>query len=85
MTLGTRILRFGLPCVTTPTGLQGLDAAAGFMTGTEDPRGFADEVVRLLGDDAQWTRVSKASRDFIAAHYSTDALWAVLSRAMGAD
>lgn len=76
-------LRFGLPCVTTPTGMQGLGDAAGFMPASADPQQFADLVVEMLTDDARWLQVSVESRAFIAAHYSRDALWSVLSGALG--
>jgi len=76
-------LRFGLPCVTTPTGMQGLGAAADFMPASADAQVFADHVVRMLSDDAEWRRISAASRVFIAEHYSREALWGVLSSALG--
>ena len=75
-------LRFGVPCVTTSTGLQGLDDASGFMQASDDARAFADQVIRLLGDDDQWDRVSQMSRQFIADHYSPEALWRALSKAI---
>ena len=75
-------LRFGVPCVTTSTGLQGLDDATAFMHACDDAEAFAARLVQLLGDDAEWGRVSVASRRFIAEHYSPEALWAVLSRSI---
>ena len=75
-------LPFGVPCVTTSTGLQGLDDASGFMQASDDARAFADQVIRLLGDDGQWDRVSQMSRQFIADHYSPEALWRALSKAI---
>ena len=77
-------LRFGVPCVTTSTGMQGLGDAAGFMPRADDADGFAAAVLRLLADDGDWHRVSAASRGFIARHYSREALWGVLSRSVGA-
>lgn len=75
-------LRFGVPCVTTPTGMQGLGAAAGFMPSSADAAAFAAMVVRLLRDDDHWCEVSQASRTFIDGHYSPQALWNVLSAAL---
>ena len=77
-------LRFGVPCVTTPTGMQGLGAAAGFMPACADAKAFAAHVVHLLDSDDDWRRVSKASRQFIADHYSREALWSILSRSIAA-
>ncbi|KAF1686743.1 glycosyl hydrolase family 1 [Pseudoxanthomonas broegbernensis] len=75
-------LRFGVPCVTTPTGMQGLGGAAGFMQSSADADRFAAMVVRLLRDDDHWCRTSQASRTFITDHYSPRALWDVLSAAV---
>lgn len=49
-----------LPCVTTPTGMQGLGAVAGFMPASADPQVFSDHVVRMLSDADEWRRVSAA-------------------------
>ncbi len=74
-------MRFGLPCVTTPTGMQGLGEAAIFMPHSADPQNMAASIVTLLRDDAEWERVSGASRDFIAKNYSREAVWRVISDA----
>lgn len=75
-------LRFGLPCVTTSTGMQGLGDALDFMPAGDDPQIIAEHLVRLLFDDQDWLSTSRASQTFIRQHYSADALWRVLDTAM---
>ncbi|NWF34645.1 glycosyltransferase [Stenotrophomonas sp. SAM-B] len=76
-------LQHGLPCVTTSIGMQGLGDAASFMPVGDAPGDMAAHIVTLLRDDEAWRRVSRAERAFIGAHYSHDALWQVLSAAIG--
>lgn len=70
-------MRYGLPMVTTPVGVQGL-SAAGFLPHSMDAGVLADEICRLLADDGRWDEVSRASMAFIADNYSVQALWRVL-------
>ena len=67
-------LRHGVPCVTTSTGVQGLGAAHAFMAGIDDAREMADRIDVLLGDDAEWQRVSAAGLEFLEQGYSRAAL-----------
>lgn len=73
-------MRFGVPCVTSATGAQGLDAASGFLVQAESPEAFAAQVSRLLGDDAQWRAASEQSLAFVRSHFSGDALWRTFGR-----
>lgn len=72
-------MHYGIPCVTTSIGRQGLDEAAGFLAAEDDAEAAAHRILMLLGDDAEWRRVSAASRAFIARRFSPDAVWEVLS------
>lgn len=72
-------MHFGIPCVTTSTGRQGLDEAAGFLAAADDAGTAARRILELLDDDAEWRRVSRESREFIARRFSPAALWEVLS------
>ena len=76
-------LRHGTPCVTTSVGMQGLGDADQFMRVADDPHEMADHIVTLLRNDEQWASISAAERNFIARRYSSDALWTVLSKAIG--
>lgn len=76
-------MRYGVPCVTTSIGMQGLGDAAKFMQAGDEPQALAAHIVTLLQDDAHWQQVSAAERDFIDRFYSPEALWGVLGAAIG--
>ncbi|MEN5393319.1 glycosyltransferase family 4 protein [Stenotrophomonas sp. TWI377] len=76
-------LQYGLPCVTTSVGMQGLADASSFMQVADAPEPMAARILALLRDDAHWSQVSSAERAFIRRYYSHDALWGVLSAAIG--
>ncbi|MCW0392671.1 MULTISPECIES: glycosyltransferase [Xanthomonas] len=75
-------MRFGLPCVTTSTGMQGLGGASSFMPIANEPQAMARHLISLLSDDQHWLEVSNMSRAFIAANYSGDAVWRVMKQAL---
>ena len=75
-------LRHGVPCVTTPVGMQGLSGAESFMCVADEPAAMAAHVLALLRDDALWQSVSSAQQAFIAREYSRDGLWRVLLASM---
>lgn len=76
-------LRYGVPCVTTSIGMQGLGDAAKFMLADDEPQAFAAHIVAVMQSDDMWQRVSTAERDFIDRCYSREALWNVLGAAIG--
>lgn len=76
-------MRYGLPLVTTPTGLQGLAEAESFTYAEEDAEEFASRVVHLMDDDEEWLARSAAARDFICRRFSTEAVYAVISQELG--
>jgi len=63
--------------VTTSVGVQGL-AGAEFLPHADAPAVLADNICRLLEDDAHWCATSRAGTEFIEAEYSQAALWRVL-------
>lgn len=68
-------LRYGVPCVTTSAGVQGLSKVSEFLPATDDTRAFADHVAVLLSDDAAWRKVSAAGQTFVKAHFTEAAQW----------
>ncbi|WP_235679857.1 glycosyltransferase [Cupriavidus necator] len=72
-------MRFGLPCVTSAAGAQGLADAADFLAVADDPARFADHVLNLLRDDSVWLETSKQSQQFAKERFSENALWRVLA------
>jgi GT2 family glycosyltransferase len=75
-------MRYGLPCVTTSTGAQGLANASAFLAVSDDPEAFASHVADLVRDNAHWVKVSTASQEFVRARFSEDTLWNIVSRDM---
>ena len=71
-------MRFGLPCVTTSIGKQGLETVGDWLQAQDDPQAFADALLHLLDDDAAWNAASRASQQHARAHFSADALWRVI-------
>ncbi len=64
-------LGHGLPCVTTPIGVEGSGLAhETHVLVAEDARALADAIVRLHADDALWERLSIAGLAFVEEAYS---------------
>ncbi len=67
-------LGHGLPVVTTSIGAEGMKLAHGDNALlADDPAAFAESVVRLVTDEALWTRLSRAGYRHVATHFSEDA------------
>jgi len=65
----------GLPVVTTPRGAEGLEAIPGRELLVADGRDrFAEELVRLLGDEALQRRLSQAGRARAARDHDNERL-----------
>jgi GT2 family glycosyltransferase len=68
-------MRFGVPCVTTSAGVQGLAQTAEFLAFADDAETFAGYVLRYLEDDTEWRRVSAAGQTFVRANFTEEAQW----------
>ncbi|MDE2156349.1 MAG: glycosyltransferase [Xanthomonadaceae bacterium] len=77
-------MRFGVPCVTTTAGIQGLARTGGFLAAADDPAGFASLVLRYIADDAEWRRVSAAAQAFVRADFTEQAQWRAFAGELGA-
>ncbi len=65
----------GLPTVTTSIGAEGMGATPGeHLLVADDPREFADAVVRLLRDPDLWHRVAAAGKEFVARHWGLETI-----------
>jgi glycosyltransferase involved in cell wall biosynthesis len=62
--------RHGLPLVTTPIGIQGLDGATNFTAVAETAEAFAAAVLTLLDDDEAWRRASAGQLSFARRTFS---------------
>lgn len=71
-------MRHGVPCVTTGVGAQGL-AAAACLRVADDPATFAALAGELITDDAAWMEAARGGVEFLARHFSVDAVWRALA------
>ncbi|MGE5625979.1 MAG: glycosyltransferase [Bacillota bacterium] len=72
--LGTSF-SYGLPVVSTSIGAEGMYLQHGReVLIADDPREFADAVVRLYSDKELWNRLSRAGRELVRARYSPEVI-----------
>jgi len=61
----------GVPVVSTVFGPLGIGTVAGeHLLAADDPREYADAVVRLIREDATWWRIRNRARAFVEESYS---------------
>jgi GT2 family glycosyltransferase len=72
-------MRFGVPCVTSEAGAQGLADTRGFLRVSDQVAQVAADVIELLGDDESWRLASMRSQEFICKNFSANAVWSKLS------
>ena len=67
-------LSYGLPCVSTSIGAEGMGLAEddGVLV-ADEPADFAEAVVRLHQDDMLWDACSRGGLDFVKRNYSLEA------------
>jgi GT2 family glycosyltransferase len=78
-------LRWGLPLVTTPAGVQGLAGIERFIPVCSEAAGFAAEIERILANPADFEKMSRDMIEFARAHFSRDAMRSVLVEALRPD
>jgi GT2 family glycosyltransferase len=72
-------MRHGVPCVTTTAGAQGLDASDALLV-CDAVDSYAESILKLLSDDAEWLRRALAGQAFVHAHYTPGAQWQAFAR-----
>lgn len=74
----------GLPVVATPVGAEGMGLQDGVhLLVAEDEEAFAAQVLRLLRDDALWSRLSVTGRVHIERTLSVEAVRGQLETMLG--
>ncbi|GGA25501.1 hypothetical protein GCM10010981_12590 [Dyella nitratireducens] len=73
-------LRFGVPCVTTSAGVQGLSAATDLLEVADAADEFARKVLQLLEDDTRWSEMSRQGQSYVSRHFTMDAQWRVFAQ-----
>ena len=75
------MLNWGVPCVTTPEGVQGLDLQHDeHILIARDAEAFAKATVEVLTNDPTHSRLMSAGREFVLANNSPDAARQELGR-----
>jgi GT2 family glycosyltransferase len=72
-------MHFGVPCVTTTAGVQGLHGTAAFLPPCDAPEAFAEQVLALLDNDTLWRSRSASGQAYVAEHFSVQAMARVLA------
>jgi GT2 family glycosyltransferase len=67
-------LRFGLPCVTTTTGSQGLEDAMEFLAVAGAPDDFVDAISELIESDRLFRRRSSAGVEYVRRNFNPERL-----------
>ncbi len=66
-------LMVGTPSVSTSIGVEGLDLRDGeHVLVADDPKTFADAMVRLLEDEVLWERLAQQGKDHIGAAHGRE-------------
>ncbi|WP_323500112.1 glycosyltransferase [Variovorax sp. RTB1] len=67
-------LAHGVPSVATRIAAEGIGAeGCAHLAVADDPDQFADEVLRIYGDESAWTALRDAGLEFVRANYSRQA------------
>ncbi len=74
-------LAFGVPCVTTTIGGQGLQGCDALFI-SDDPGECARSVLDLIADDDLWKEHSKRGQDFVRKHFTPEAQWREIAHAI---
>ena len=68
----------GIPVVTTSTGAEGIPLAGTVMEIEDQPRDFADKVVRLYCDNQRCQSMCRRTQEYIKHNYSMDGAWRII-------
>jgi GT2 family glycosyltransferase len=73
----------GVPCVSTTVGAEGMGIVDGVHAAVrDDPEGFAEAVVTLYGDRAQWEKLSEKGRRLVEDRFGAAANQSSFYRAL---
>lgn len=67
-------LRQGVPLTVTPIGAEGIDGLPDILPISRTARDIADDLLRMLNDDAAWLARSHAQTRFAQARFSDEAV-----------
>jgi glycosyltransferase involved in cell wall biosynthesis len=70
----------GTPIVTTPVGMQGLQAARSFVAVSDKPRAFARHITHIYSDPAKLHKMAAAGIAFMQREFSNQVMLSRLRR-----
>lgn len=73
-------MAYGVPLITTEVGIQGLEGAEQLIPVTSLATDFARHVLEVIESDKKWQEYSLAGNEYVAAHYSLEAMVTTLNR-----
>ncbi|MFN7777394.1 MAG: glycosyltransferase [Betaproteobacteria bacterium] len=76
-------LRWGVPVVCTPVGMQGLPGVQESLLERDGASAVAAGLVELIVDDAAWRRLAQAGQAYARAHFSRQALERAIESGLG--
>jgi glycosyltransferase involved in cell wall biosynthesis len=76
---------YGVPCITTAAGVQGMADVRAWMPVADDADAMAASIARYLEDDSTWREVSAKGQAFVRDRYTADAQWRAFASELGVD
>jgi len=67
-------MRYGVPIITTPTGVQGMAGIEHDVPAAAEAGDFAECVIALLSDEHRWREQRRAQLEFVKRRFSAEAL-----------
>jgi GT2 family glycosyltransferase/glycosyltransferase involved in cell wall biosynthesis len=78
-------MKYGVPCITTSIGAQGLDLNECPLSVSDNASGFAKLIEDLYLNENTWTNLSNKSQKFVKKNFSSDRLWEIISSDFSGD
>lgn len=76
-------MSWGMPVVSTTLGCEGIDVLdAEHLLVRDDPKEFAEAIVRLMSDAALWRKLRDSGRELVRERYSWDRVFEPLEEAL---
>lgn len=70
----------GMPIVTTSIGAEGLANTENILMIEDDPKKFADAILKIYDDENELKRISKEEKEYIVNNYSSKAAWNIIKK-----
>ncbi|NCT74930.1 MAG: glycosyltransferase [Chitinophagaceae bacterium] len=75
-------MKYGVPIVSTSTGIEGLPGNIDFLHAFNDAEAFAKEIIDLLQNDNKWEKLSRMSIDYVREEFSEEKAMEILTKSL---